>query len=44
LEQRELKEGLAAAWREKEELLERWMDEKKEEAERVNRHNDTQER
>ncbi|CAB1352593.1 unnamed protein product [Coregonus sp. 'balchen'] len=44
LEQRELREGLAAAWREKEELLERWMDEKKEEAERVNRHNDTQER
>lgn len=26
LEQRELREGLAAAWREKEGLLERWMD------------------
>lgn len=44
MEQRELREGLAEAWREKEELLERWMEEKKEEAERVNGHNDAQER
>ncbi|XP_010891793.2 autophagy protein 16 [Esox lucius] len=44
LEQQELRDELAAASREKEELLERWMEEKKDEAERVNRHNDTQER
>ncbi|KAM4607264.1 autophagy-related protein 16-1 isoform 2-T2 [Polymixia lowei] len=43
-EQTELREGLAEAWREKEELLQRWMDEKREEAARLNKYNDTQER
>ncbi|KAL0994343.1 hypothetical protein UPYG_G00120900 [Umbra pygmaea] len=44
LNQQKLSEELAVARREKDEFLERWMEEKKDEAERVNRHNDTQER
>ncbi|XP_056250679.1 autophagy-related protein 16-1 isoform X2 [Seriola aureovittata] len=43
-EQKGLKEALAQAWREKEELLQRWMEEKREEADRLNQYNDTQER
>ncbi|XP_061546410.1 autophagy-related protein 16-1 isoform X2 [Phycodurus eques] len=44
LEQRSLKEALSQAWREKEDLLRRWMEEKKEEADRLNKYNDAQER
>ncbi|XP_017548120.1 autophagy-related protein 16-1 [Pygocentrus nattereri] len=44
LEQKMLKEELAATQQEKEGLLERWLEEKKEEAERLNKHNATQER
>ncbi|XP_046869701.1 autophagy-related protein 16 isoform X2 [Hypomesus transpacificus] len=44
VEQRELKEALGGAWREKDDLLERWMEEKREEAERVNKNNDVQDR
>ncbi|XP_067084819.1 uncharacterized protein si:ch1073-143l10.2 isoform X1 [Osmerus mordax] len=44
VEQRELREALGGAWREKEDLLERWMEEKREEAERVNKNNDVQDR
>ncbi|KAJ7996048.1 hypothetical protein DPEC_G00233040 [Dallia pectoralis] len=44
LKHQELKEELVAASREKEELLARWLEEKKDEAERVNRNNDAQER
>ncbi|XP_035519419.1 autophagy-related protein 16-1 isoform X2 [Morone saxatilis] len=43
-EQKGLKEALGQAWREKEELLQRWMEEKREEADRLNKYNDTQER
>ncbi|KAF7665873.1 hypothetical protein LDENG_00131120 [Lucifuga dentata] len=43
-EQRELREAMAEAWREKEELLQRWMEEKRVEADRMNKYNDTQER
>nr|XP_020460424.1 autophagy-related protein 16-1-like [Monopterus albus] len=43
-EQKGLKEELVQAYKEKEELLQRWMDEKREEADRLNKHNDTQER
>ncbi|KAI4887810.1 hypothetical protein NFI96_023447 [Prochilodus magdalenae] len=44
LEQKMLREELAVTRLEKEELLERWLEEKREEAERLNRHNATQER
>lgn len=44
IKQKELREVLAQAWREKEELLQRWMEVKREEAERLNKYNDTQER
>lgn len=43
-EQKGLKEALAQAVREKEELLQRWMAEKREEADRMNKYNDTHER
>ncbi|XP_075997855.1 autophagy-related protein 16 [Genypterus blacodes] len=43
-EQRELRDALAEACREKERLLQRWMEEKRREAERLNKYNDTQER
>ncbi|XP_030298651.1 autophagy-related protein 16-1 [Sparus aurata] len=43
-EQNGLKEASAEALREKEELLQRWMEEKSEEADRLNKYNDTQER
>lgn len=43
-EQKGLKEALVQACREKEELLQRWMEEKREEADRLNKYNDTQER
>lgn len=38
-EQRSLREELALVRQEKEELLERWLEEKREEAERINKHN-----
>ncbi|XP_072246449.1 autophagy-related protein 16 [Leuresthes tenuis] len=44
LEQKGLKEALAQAHRDKEQLLQRWIEEKREEADRLNRYNDTQER
>ncbi|KAM9455636.1 uncharacterized protein Hap1MRO34_019307 isoform 2-T3 [Clarias gariepinus] len=44
LEQRTLREELALARQEKEELLERWLEEKREEAERINTHNAALER
>ncbi|XP_066507766.1 autophagy-related protein 16-1 [Hoplias malabaricus] len=44
LEQKMLREELAVTRQEKEELLERWLEEKREEAERLNKHNATQER
>lgn len=43
-EQKQLREALTQASREKEELLQRWMEEKGEEADRLNKYNDTQER
>ncbi|XP_035028782.2 autophagy-related protein 16-1 [Hippoglossus stenolepis] len=43
-EQEGLKETLTQARREKDELLQRWMEEKREEADRVNKNNDAQER
>ncbi|KAI3363310.1 hypothetical protein L3Q82_011929 [Scortum barcoo] len=43
-EQKGLKEALTRACREKEELLQRWMEEKREEADRLNKYNDAQER
>nr|XP_019952454.1 PREDICTED: autophagy-related protein 16-1-like isoform X2 [Paralichthys olivaceus] len=43
-EQKGLKETLTQAGREKEQLLQRWMEEKREEADRVNKYNDAQER
>lgn len=43
-EQKGLKEASAEALREKEELLQRWMEEKSEEADRLNKYNDMQER
>ncbi|CAL8368920.1 unnamed protein product [Gadus morhua 'NCC'] len=39
-----LREGMVEAWKEKGDLLQRWMEEKKEEAARVNKYNDAQER
>ncbi|XP_054654698.1 autophagy-related protein 16 [Dunckerocampus dactyliophorus] len=44
VEQKGLKEALSQAWRDKEELLQRWMEEKKQEAARLNKYNDAQER
>ncbi|XP_061692947.1 autophagy-related protein 16-1 isoform X2 [Syngnathoides biaculeatus] len=44
VEQRSLTEALSQAWSEKEDLLRRWMEEKKEEADRLNKYNDAQER
>lgn len=44
LEQRTLREELAIARQQKEELLERWLEEKREEAERINKHNAALER
>ncbi|XP_019715719.1 autophagy-related protein 16-1-like isoform X2 [Hippocampus comes] len=44
VEQSGLKEALSQAWREKEDLLRRWMEEKKQEADRLNKYNDAQER
>ncbi|XP_054456709.1 autophagy-related protein 16-1 [Anoplopoma fimbria] len=44
VEQKGLHEALAQTWREKEELLERWMQEKREEADRLNKYNYTQDR
>ncbi|KAG9263594.1 autophagy-related protein 16-1-like [Astyanax mexicanus] len=44
LEHKNLKEDLAVTRQEREELLERWLEEKKEEAERLNKHNATLER
>ncbi|XP_056322485.1 autophagy-related protein 16-1 [Danio aesculapii] len=44
LEQKTLREQLSAANLQNEQLLERWLEEKKEEAERINKHNATQER
>lgn len=44
LEQKTLREELVIAHQEKEELLERWLEEKKEEAERINKHNAALER
>ncbi|XP_077351543.1 autophagy-related protein 16-1 [Festucalex cinctus] len=44
LEQSGLKEALSQARSEKEHLLRRWMEEKKEEADRLNKYNDAQER
>ncbi|XP_078129889.1 autophagy-related protein 16-1 [Sander vitreus] len=43
-EQKGLNEALAQAWREKEELVQRWMEEKRGDADRLNKYNDTQER
>ncbi|XP_042358382.1 autophagy-related protein 16-1 [Plectropomus leopardus] len=43
-EQKGLNEALAQACREKEELMQRWMEEKREEADRLNKHNATVER
>lgn len=44
MEQKKLKEALAAAQRENDELMQRWMERKREEACRVNEYNNTQER
>lgn len=44
MEQRTLREELALARQEKEELLERWLEEKREEAERMNKYNAVLER
>ncbi|KAK2824419.1 hypothetical protein Q5P01_021594 [Channa striata] len=44
VEQKRLKEELAQVCGEKEELLQRWMEEKRKEADRLNKYNDTQER
>ncbi|KAM7408554.1 hypothetical protein PAMA_002328 [Pampus argenteus] len=43
-EQKGLKETVAQALKEKEQLLQRWMEEKRKEADRLNKYNDTQER
>lgn len=43
-EQRELHQALSQAWKQKEELLQRWMEEKRDEAGRLNMYNATQER
>lgn len=43
-ERETLKEALAQAQRENDQLLQRWMDKKREEAYRVNEHNNTQEK
>lgn len=44
MEQKKLKEALAEAQRENDELLQRWLEKKKEEAYRVNEYNNTQEK
>lgn len=44
LEHQTVKEELTAVNQQKEQLLDRWLEEKKEEAERINKHNATQER
>lgn len=44
VEQRGLKEALAQAQKANEELLQRWMEEKRVEADRLNKYNDIQER
>lgn len=44
LEHNTLREELADTKLQKEQLLDRWLEEKKEEAERINKHNATQER
>lgn len=44
LDQQGLKEALADALRDKDRLLQRWMEEKIEEADRLNKYNVTQER
>ncbi|TSK16151.1 Autophagy-related protein 16 [Bagarius yarrelli] len=44
LEKKTLREELEVTCQEKEELLERWMEEKREEAERINKHNAALER
>ncbi|XP_057704711.1 autophagy-related protein 16-1 [Corythoichthys intestinalis] len=44
MEQSSLKAALSEAWREKEDLLRRWMEEKKQEADRLNKYNIAQER
>lgn len=44
LEHSSLREKLTAANLHNEQLLERWLEEKKEEAERINKYNATQER
>ncbi|XP_028838304.1 autophagy-related protein 16-1 isoform X2 [Denticeps clupeoides] len=44
IEMSTLRAELSVAWVEKEDLLERWMEEKRLEAERVNKHNAAQER
>lgn len=43
-EQKGLNEALAQARREKDALMQRWMAEKREEADRLNKHNDVVER
>ncbi|KAM3606289.1 uncharacterized protein V6R79_013854 [Siganus canaliculatus] len=43
-DQKGLKDALAQAQREKEKLLQRWIEEKREEADRLNKYNDTQKR
>lgn len=44
VEQKELKEELAQEMRAKEELMQRWMDERREAADRLNKYNDARER
>lgn len=44
LEQSELKEALEQAYTDRERLLQRWMKEKEEEADRLNKYNDKQEK
>ncbi|XP_028279744.1 autophagy-related protein 16-1 [Parambassis ranga] len=44
IENKRLHEALTQVWTEKERLVQRWMEEKKEEADRLNKYNDTQER
>lgn len=43
-EKKALQEASSQACAEKEELLQRWMEEKREEADRLNKYNDAQER
>lgn len=44
IENKRLHEALTQVWTEKERLVQRWMEEKREEADRLNKYNDTQER